>query len=44
MLFDIYLRKLKKAKVSWYNMNYYLMTNIVRVELSGVEGSAKLGS
>lgn len=32
MLYGIYLRKLKKTKVSWYNMNYYLMSNIIRVE------------
>lgn len=44
MLFDIYFWKFKKVKVSWYNMNYYLMINIVRVELSGVEGSVKFGS
>lgn len=42
MLYDIYLLKLKKAKVSY--LICYLMTNIVRVELSGVEGSAKLGN
>lgn len=42
MLYDIYFLKLKKVKFSY--LICYLMINIVRVELSGVEGSVKFGN